>query len=603
MTTDDSFERERGAAGTDDGPDDEGIRDSDRGPFEWVREVVERDGGPSDEGRTDSDDGPATPATVRSNGTDHADHGTDQSEPDIVSPVLDSDVSRNGDSAGELSVPEVERMRSIIEGTRGGRTDVAAARTDDGTLDPLGLGQLGEDAADLFLPGDFGEGVTELFLPGQTGTGVADVPRIARVVAESTWRVSDYSMQAQMRASHQIADAVATSQSPDELLTELLDVAEGELEHAEAELRRQGIDRSDPRRTTEYGDRGTDHRLDTTGSVEDPPASTDSMPDWVSGDGRDTPVDTDTAGTPASTATDPDTPTSPTPTATNPDAAGSSGRRSTLEGVAESLPDISTSWVREVTSGAPLVFGAVRRAVDYSVRAQARTARRLWRTAASADSPDALLDETLNAAVEEGERLGFDIEQDISDRIAGRRSVTSADADEAARLLSERGSQLLHQSADTDAEERIHPAYAHMLKQVSADEARILRLLATEGRQPAVDVRSKRLVLGSELVAESLSMVGIEAGCHDPDRASVYLENLERLGLVRIADEPLDNLKRYQLLEAQPDVAEAEEEAGRASIVYRSICLTSLGADFCRVCLSVDADAERATGASANDDE
>lgn len=616
-----------------DGPSDESVTDSGDGPVGWMLRAVGSDAGPSG---VDATAGGGPIEWVRNvvgvgseltesvtGGTNHAESGTDPSEAEITSPVLNSNAGRNGDSGGELTVPEVERMRSVIAGARDSPTDIAPTPTDGGVVDPFGIGQLGEDVADLFVPGDFGESVTALFLPGQSGAGASDVPRIARVVAESTWQVSDYSMQAQMRASRRIAEAVTTSQSPDELLTELLDIAEAEVEQAEAELQRQGIDLSDIRQTTAYDDGDSDHHADTASAGADPPAATDSMPDWVSSDGgtaRATPASTatnpetppsptspatnpDTLATPTATAADPDTPAAPPSTATDPDAVGGPGQRSTLEGLAESLPDISTSWMREVASSAPLVFGAVRRVAEYSVQAQARTARRLWRTATNADSPDALLDETLNAAIEEGERLGFDIEQDISDRIAGRRSVTSADPDEAARLLSERGSQLLHQSADTEAEEEIHPAYAHILKQVSGDEARILRLLATEGRQPAVDVRSKGLVMGSELVAEGLSMIGIEAGCQNPDRTSVYLDNLERLRLVRIADEPLDNLKRYQLLEAQPDVAEAEEEANRASIVYRSICLTPLGADFCRVCFSVDADVEHVVGEKHSDGE
>lgn len=598
--------------------------DSDDGPVGRMLNAVARSDGLGGAGATDGTDSVGWMQKVVSagseltesvtTGTNDAESDTDLSESDITSPVLNSNADGNGDAGGELTVPEVERTRSVITGARNNPTDNAM-------VDPFGLGQLGEDVADLFLTGDSVKSVTELFLPGQSGA--SDVPRTARVVAESTWRLSDYSMQAQMRASRRIAEAVTTSQSPDELLTELLDIADAELEQAEAELQRQGVDLSDIRQRSEYSDGGSSHRADTPSAGEKHPATTDSMPDWVSSDGGtaragppatatgteapSTPpspaTNPDTLATPTATATDPNTPTTPASTATDPGTVDDARQRSTLDGLAESLPDISTSWVRKVASSAPLVFGAVRRVAEYSVQTQTRTARRLWRTATTADSPDALLDETLNAAIEEGERLGLDIEQDITDRIAGQRSVTSADPNDAARLLSERGSQLLHQSADTDADEEIHPAYAHILKQVSADEARILRLLATEGRQPAVDVRSKGLVMGSELVAESMSMIGIEAGCHAPDRASVYLENLERLRLARVADEPLDNLKRYQILEAQPDVAEAEEEAKRASMVYRSICLTPLGSDFCRVCFSVDADAEHVVGEKHTDDE
>jgi hypothetical protein len=47
-------------------------------------------------------------------------------------------------------------------------------------------------------------------------------------------------------------------------------------------------------------------------------------------------------------------------------------------------------------------------------------------------------------------------------------------------------------------------------------------------------------------------------------------------------------MQAYQVLEAQPDVAEAMEKAGRARTVRRSIHLTTFGQDFCRTCLPLD---------------
>ena len=56
--------------------------------------------------------------------------------------------------------------------------------------------------------------------------------------------------------------------------------------------------------------------------------------------------------------------------------------------------------------------------------------------------------------------------------------------------LRERGAELLRRSADVDYDEDAHPAYERILDELAPDEARILRLLATEGPQPAVDVRT-----------------------------------------------------------------------------------------------------------------
>ena len=160
------------------------------------------------------------------------------------------------------------------------------------------------------------------------------------------------------------------------------------------------------------------------------------------------------------------------------------------------------------------------------------------------------------------------------------------------RSLREQGAGLLRQSADVAAEDGTHPAYARILSELAPDEARILRLLAVEGPQPTIDVRSANLIgVGSQLVAQGLNLIGAEAGCRHPERVSLYLNNLDRLGLLWFPRDPIDNPMRYQVLEAQPEAMQAIRQAGRAKTVHRSVRLTAFGQDFCQVCLPFD-DAE-----------
>lgn len=150
--------------------------------------------------------------------------------------------------------------------------------------------------------------------------------------------------------------------------------------------------------------------------------------------------------------------------------------------------------------------------------------------------------------------------------------------------------ELLRQSADVRVDDRTHPAYARILQELAPDEARILRLLAVEGPQPAVDVRTASLIgVGSQLVAQGLNMVGPEAGVRHVDRVEAYLNNLQRLGLVQFSDEPLDDAIRYQVLEAQPHVLEPIRDASRAKSQHRTLRLTPFGKDFCDIALPVDA--------------
>jgi hypothetical protein len=154
-----------------------------------------------------------------------------------------------------------------------------------------------------------------------------------------------------------------------------------------------------------------------------------------------------------------------------------------------------------------------------------------------------------------------------------------------------KGALLLQAAAQLSDDAAAHPAYARILTELAPDEARILRLLATGGPQPSVDVRASHLIgVGSELIAFGLNMVGPEAGVAHRERVSAYLNNLERLGLIWFSREPLDDSVAYQVVEAQPEVLEALKSATRAKTIQRSIVLTAFGKDFCETCLPLDPD-------------
>jgi hypothetical protein len=155
--------------------------------------------------------------------------------------------------------------------------------------------------------------------------------------------------------------------------------------------------------------------------------------------------------------------------------------------------------------------------------------------------------------------------------------------------LRQQAVELLHQSADVHFEDGAHPAYARILLELAPDEIRILRLLANEGPQAAVDVHSLALIRSGQLVADRLNMVGDVAGTRHPERCSVYLDNLCRLGLIQFAAKPLDDQIAYQVLEAQPHVLATIKQTGRAKTIQKSIRLTPFGEDFCQVCLPLEA--------------
>jgi Abortive infection alpha len=225
--------------------------------------------------------------------------------------------------------------------------------------------------------------------------------------------------------------------------------------------------------------------------------------------------------------------------------------------------------------------------VGFAVDTSVRTSSRVLRAAASGEPPTDLFESagddlrrylrTLLGEEEEGEE-----EEDRANMAA-----SDVDGEASPEALRERGAHLLQLSADVTFEEDTHPAFSRILDELAPDEARILRFLAAEGAQPAIDVRSGGpLNINSQLVAPGITMIGEEAGCRHLDRVRSYLNNLYRLGLIWFSREELEDLNSYQVLEAQPEVGEALEEGGRgAKTIRRSILLTPFGEDFCDVCL------------------
>jgi abortive infection alpha-like protein len=231
------------------------------------------------------------------------------------------------------------------------------------------------------------------------------------------------------------------------------------------------------------------------------------------------------------------------------------------------------------------------RTAEWTVETSLRTSSRVLRAALSGQAPGDLFSTSGADVRDYVRRLLAIADSELDDEDGRQEGARDAPAEQeaSAAALRERGADLLRRSADVDLDQDAHPAYARILSELAPDEGRILRLLAIEGPQPAVDVRTSRpLNIGTELVAPGLNMIGAEAGCRYVERVHAYLNNLNRLGLIWFSREPLRDPLRYQVLEAQPEVGAALREAGRGKTVRRTIHLTPFGHDFCDVCLPID---------------
>jgi hypothetical protein len=242
---------------------------------------------------------------------------------------------------------------------------------------------------------------------------------------------------------------------------------------------------------------------------------------------------------------------------------------------------------------ARIAAGASMRTAAWYAEAATRAGRRVASAALSGESPIELAREA-RAEVLEGARRVLGVTE-LEQWIGAPRRAAGGEAKDRSDLR-RRGERLLERSAALEAQGEVHPAFDRILSQLSPDEARILRLLAIEGPQASVDVRTWRpLGIGSRVVAPGLSMIGRRAGCLRPEQVPAYLANLYRLGLIWFSRDPVPRaIKAYQVLEAQPEVVAAVNAVGRAQIKRRSVRMTPFGEQFCGQCLPLDAGELRA---------
>ena len=250
----------------------------------------------------------------------------------------------------------------------------------------------------------------------------------------------------------------------------------------------------------------------------------------------------------------------------------------------------ANSPVEEVVELAPaltrLIAGAWVRSTVWGLEEGAKVGARIVRAVVPDEAQEVVGEVGSALRANARELLGInDLDRRVREGLVGGGASALAEAGS----LKARGAELLRQSADVGDQDDPHPAYARILAELAPDEARILRLLALDGPQPAIDVRASNLIgVGSQLVARALNMIGAEAGCRRPERVPAYLNNLDRLGLICFSEEALNDPTRYQVLEAQPEAMDAIKRAGRARTNQRTIRLTAFGKDFCDASLPVD---------------
>jgi hypothetical protein len=158
--------------------------------------------------------------------------------------------------------------------------------------------------------------------------------------------------------------------------------------------------------------------------------------------------------------------------------------------------------------------------------------------------------------------------------------------------LRELYANLLANAIDERTAREAHPGFVEIIRNLSPDEARILKFLATHSSYPIINIKRVLKKDGGYIVLyRHLTLLSVNAGCQHAQLTPSYVENLERLGLIRVPyGAHLKDDSLYGPIRDHPQVKALLEEIGeseehKAEIEKRKVEVTPLGAQFINACV------------------
>ena len=155
---------------------------------------------------------------------------------------------------------------------------------------------------------------------------------------------------------------------------------------------------------------------------------------------------------------------------------------------------------------------------------------------------------------------------------------------------------LLANSMNRVVKNGVHPGYVEIIKQLSPDEAKILKYMHTDSKIPTLGIKVMDGAKQIEITRDLTNVMKL-AGCEITGESRPYIDNLVRLGLIeksRYAS--FADKKVYEPLKNDPHTRSLEEFAkmwgekkGYPTVKYEEgfIELTEYGRGFCFICLTV----------------
>lgn len=162
--------------------------------------------------------------------------------------------------------------------------------------------------------------------------------------------------------------------------------------------------------------------------------------------------------------------------------------------------------------------------------------------------------------------------------------------------LREMYANLLANSMNKVVKNGVHPGFVEIIKQLSPDEAKILKYLAQNKTVPTITLRYNNEKGEGFEVVKNFSNIGELSNCDNPLAINQYFDNLIRLGLLRKSTlSSLSEKSLYEPLKHHPHIqvyANSDiERPGPYNKVHFNeeyMELTAFGESFCNICLSTE---------------
>ena len=152
---------------------------------------------------------------------------------------------------------------------------------------------------------------------------------------------------------------------------------------------------------------------------------------------------------------------------------------------------------------------------------------------------------------------------------------------------------LLANAIHVDEAKNAHPGFVDIIKNLTTDEAKIMKFLAKRTSYPIISCRANLKKGGGVNILKNISLLGKDSGCEHSNFTPNYIANLCRLGLIRIP--PLSHLTddnlyasiiNHPTVQAKKREVESQKEVFTGFEIEKNyIELTEFGLQFARACI------------------